>query len=133
MAEDKGNRRVSLSDTLESGIERIEAVIINMNKMSNQNTDTITPNTSFKVTLNVLTSAVIAIIIAFVTFGIGVAGLSKKSNDAYDLSIENRKVNNVQNIEIQVRNTKQDMMFNVINEMNDKLDEVIKMRNQNDK
>lgn len=133
MAEDKGNRRVSLSDTLESGIERIEAVIINMNKMSNQNTDTITPNTSFKVTLNVLTSAVIAIIIAFVTFGIGVAGLSKKSNDAYDLSIENRKVNNVQNIEIQVRNTKQDMMLNVINEMNDKLDEVIKMRNQNDK
>lgn len=133
MAEDKGNRRVSLSDTLESGIERIEAVIINMNKMSNQNTDTITPNTSFKVTLNVLTSAVIAIIIAFVTFGIGVAGLSKKSNDAYDLSIENRKVNNVQNIEIQVRNTKQDMMFNVINEMNDKLDEVIKMRNKNDK
>lgn len=133
MAEDKGNRRVSLSDTLESGLERIEAVIINMNKMSNQNTDTITPNTSFKVTLNVLTSAVIAIIIAFVTFGIGVAGLSKKSNDAYDLSIENRKVNNVQNIEIQVRNTKQDMMFNVINEMNDKLDEVIKMRNKNDK
>lgn len=133
MAEDKGNRRVSLSDTLESGIERIEAVIINMNKMSNQNTDTITPNTSFKVTLNVLTSAVIAIIIAFVTFGIGVAGLSKKSNDAYDLSIENRKVNNVQNIEIQVRNTKQDMMLNVINEMNDKLDEVIKMRNKNDK
>lgn len=133
MAEDKGNRRVSLSDTLESGLERIEAVIINMNKMSNQNTDTITPNTSFKVTLNVLTSAVIAIIIAFVTFGIGVAGLSKKSNDAYDLSIENRKVNNVQNIEIQVRNTKQDMMLNVINEMNDKLDEVIKMRNKNDK
>lgn len=133
MAEDKGNRRVSLSDTLESGIERIEAVIINMNKMSNQNTDTITPNTSFKVTLNVLAGAVVALIIAFVTFGIGFADLSKKSNDAYDLSIENRKVNNVQNIEIQVRNTKQDMMFNVINEMNDKLDEVIKMRNQNDK